>query len=67
MTRRDEIKFTDWDGKEMTSCHYTLTDFSSAVNDGAQQDFLSNYFYKRYGAIRHIDFSSALEEFTATE
>jgi hypothetical protein len=66
MARRDEIKFIDWDEKELTSYHYTLSDFSDAT-ENVRQDFLTNYFYGQYGGIRCVDLSPTYEKFTARE
>lgn len=61
--RRDEIKFVERDEKTHFSYHYSLSDFKTSGPNGVrkEEDYMSNYFVSRYGAIKDIDFSDMLE------
>ena len=60
--RRDEIKFVERDENTNTSIHYALSDFKTADGIRKGEDYMSNYFVSRYGAIKDVDFSPLLEE-----
>ena len=59
--RRDEIKFVERDKKTNQSIHYSLSDFKTADGIRKGEDYMSNYFVNRYGAINDIDFSYILK------
>ena len=66
--RRDEIKFMERDDVTGFSTHYALSDFKTAQGVRKGEDYMSNYFVSRYGAIKDIDFSPIMEEImTAAE
>ncbi len=60
--RRDEIKFVERDRENNCSTHYALSDFKTANGIRKGEDYMSNYFVNRYGAISDIDVSPILEE-----
>lgn len=60
--RRDEIKFVERNSETNCSTHYALSDFKTAKGIRKGEDYMSNYFVNRYGAICDIDFSSILEK-----
>ena len=60
--RRDEIKFVERDENLNTSIQYSLSDFKTADGIRKGEDYMSNYFVSRYGAIKDVDFSPLLEE-----
>ena len=55
--RRDEIKFVEKDSNG--SIHYSLSDFGTSGSKGVRntEDYMTNYFMNKYGAIQDIDFS----------
>ncbi|MGN1190975.1 MAG: ATP/GTP-binding protein [Candidatus Ornithospirochaeta sp.] len=59
--RRDEIKFVERDSETNHSSHYSLSDFKTKDGIRKGEDYMSNYFINRYGAINEIDFSSILK------
>ncbi len=65
--RRDEIKFVERNEETGYSHHYALSDFGTSGKNGVRkgEDYLSNYFISRYGAIKEIDFSDLLERVVA--
>lgn len=62
LLRRDEIKFVERDDETGNSIHYALSDFKTADGIRKGEDYMSNYFVSRYGAIKDIDFSPLLEK-----
>lgn len=60
--RRDEIKFVERDTETKRSTHYALSDFKTANGIRKGEDYMSNYFVNRYGAISEIDFSPILQK-----
>ena len=60
--RRDEIKFVERDKKTNQSVQYSLSDFRTADGIRKGEDYMSNYFVNRYGAITDVDFAPILEE-----
>lgn len=62
--RRDEIKFVERDDDTHNSILYSLSDFGTAGENGVRknEDYMTNYFVSRYGAIKDIDFSPIFEE-----
>ena len=60
--RRDEIKFVERNNETNCSTHYALSDFKTASGIRKGEDYMSNYFVNRYGAISDIDFSPILEK-----
>ena len=60
--RRDEIKFVERDEISNTSIQYSLSDFKTADGIRKAEDYMSNYFVSRYGAIKEVDFAPLLEE-----
>lgn len=60
--RRDEIKFVERDTETKRSSHYALSDFKTANGIRKGEDYMSNYFVNRYGAISEIDFSPILQK-----
>lgn len=60
--RRDEIKFVERDEKTNQSVQYSLSDFRTADGIRKGEDYMSNYFVNRYGAITDVDFAPILEE-----
>ena len=60
--RRDEIKFVERDDVNGHSTHYALSDFKTAQGIRKGEDYMSNYFVSRYGAIKDIDFSPIMEK-----
>ena len=61
LLRRDEIKFVERNEISGNSEHYALSDFKTADGVRKGEDYMSNYFVSRYGAIKDIDFSPVLE------
>jgi AAA15 family ATPase/GTPase len=57
--RRDEIKFVERDDETHESVHYSLSDIGTAGKEGVRntEDYMTNYFVNKYGAIRQIDFA----------
>ena len=62
LLRRDEIKFVERDESTGYSEHYALSDFKTADGVRKGEDYMSNYFVSRYGAIKDIDFYPLLEK-----
>ena len=60
--RRDEIKFVERDEKTTYSNHYSLSDFKTADGVRKGEDYMSNYFVNRYGAIKDVDFSPIIKK-----
>ena len=62
--RRDEIKFVERDDDTHCSTHYSLSDFGTAGENGVRkhEDYMSNYFVSKYGAIKDIDFTPIFEK-----
>ena len=62
--RRDEVKFVEHDEENHESVLYSLSDFGTSGENGVRrhEDYMKNYFIKRYGAIRDIDFTPVFEE-----
>ena len=60
--RRDEIKFVERDEKTNHSILYSLSDFKTADGIRKGEDYMSNYFVDRYGAISDIDFAPILKD-----
>lgn len=65
--RRDEIKFVERDDETNLSTHYALSDFRTADGIRKGEDYMSNYFVSRYGAIKEIDFAPILEKIITSE
>lgn len=65
--RRDEIKFVERDEKTNRSIHYSLSDFKTADGIRKGEDYMSNYFVNRYGAIKDVDFSSILKKIVSSK
>ena len=59
--RQDEIKFVERDDVSHCSTHYSLSDFNEP-GKRKSEDYMSNYFVSRYGAIKDIDFSPFFEK-----
>lgn len=61
--RRDEIKFVERDEYTHCSTHYALSDFGTTGKLGVRknEDYMTNYFVDRYGAIKDIDFTPIFE------
>lgn len=66
LLRRDEIKFVERNVQN-NSIHYSLSDFKTASGVRKGEDYMSNYFVNRYGAIKDIDFSSILKDIMSDE
>lgn len=62
LLRRDEIKFVEREEESGNSVHYALSDFKTADGIRKGEDYMSNYFVSRYGAIKDVDFSPILEK-----
>ena len=62
LLRRDEIKFVERDEASGNSEHYSLSDFKTAGGVRKGEDYMTNYFVSRYGAIRDVDFSPLMEK-----
>lgn len=67
LLRRDEIKFVERDEETGNSIHYALSDFRTADGVRKGEDYMSNYFVSRYGAVRDIDFTPLLENVIENE
>lgn len=65
--RRDEIKFVERDAGTNHSTHYSLSDFKTADGVRKGEDYMSNYFVNRYGAISDVDFSTILRKIIAAK
>ncbi len=67
--RRDEIKFVERDEETLVSSHYSLSDFKTTGKSGVRkgEDYMSNYFINKYGAINDVDFTSLFEELLAVK
>ena len=63
--RRDEIKFVERDRQIHRSHHYSLSDFRTSAGIRKGEDYLSNYFAHRYGAIEDVDFAPLVERLIA--
>ncbi|MGM9942231.1 MAG: hypothetical protein ACI32N_09630 [Bulleidia sp.] len=50
------------DEKTNRSIHYSLSDFRTADGIRKGEDYMSNYFVNRYGAIKDVDFSNIIRE-----
>ncbi len=61
LLRRDEIKFVERDETTGNSIQYALSEFKTADGIRKGEDYMNNYFVRRYGAIRDVDFSPILE------
>lgn len=66
--RRDEIKFVSRDEESESSDLYRLSDFKTSGINGVRKgsDYMNNYLFDKYGAIRDIDFSSIIEDLIKT-
>lgn len=64
--RRDEIKFVERNEDSGESELYSLSDFGTSGESGVRkgENYMKNYFYSRYGAIKDIDFSPIFKELT---
>lgn len=60
--RRDEIKFIERSDETSYSTHYSLSDFKTADGVRKGEDYMSNYFVSRYGAIKDVDFSPIIKK-----
>lgn len=60
--RRDEIKFVERSKETNRSIHYALSDFKTADGFRKGEDYMSNYFVSRYGAIEDVDFAPILKK-----
>ena len=62
--RRDEIKFVERDEETDSSNIYSMADFGTSGKNGIRknEDYMSNYFISKYGAIKDIDFTPVFEE-----
>jgi AAA15 family ATPase/GTPase len=62
--RRDEIKFVERNDETHISIHYSLSDFGTSGLTGVRknEDYMSNYFVDRYGAIKDIDFTPMVKQ-----
>lgn len=60
--RRDEIKFVERSKDTNRSIHYALSDFKTANGIRKGEDYMSNYFVSRYGAIDEVDFTPLLKK-----
>lgn len=60
--RRDEIKFVERDENTNRSIHYSLSDFKTSDGIRKGEDYMSNYFVNRYGAIKEVDFSQIVRD-----
>ena len=65
--RRDEIKFVERDDSTNRSIHYSLSDFKTADGIRKGEDYMSNYFVNRYGAIKDVDFSPILKKIISSK
>ncbi len=65
--RRDEIKFVERNEKTNHSTHYSLSDFKTADGIRKGEDYMSNYFINRYGAIKDVDFSPILKKIISSK
>ncbi len=65
--RRDEIKFVERDDSTNRSIHYSLSDFKTADGIRKGEDYMSNYFVNRYGAIKDVDFSPILKKIISSQ
>ena len=61
LLRRDEIKFVERDEATGNSVHYALSDFKTSDGVRKGEDYMTNYFVSRYGAIKDVDFGPVLE------
>ena len=61
--RRDEIKFVERREDERTSRLYALSDFGTTGERGVRkgEDYITNYFINKYGAIKDIDFADLFQ------
>ncbi len=57
LLRRDEIKFVERVEETKESQHYSLAEFGTSGVNGVRrgEDYLTNYFISKYGAISDID------------
>ena len=60
--RRDEIKFVERSRDTNRSIHYALSDFKTSNGVRKGEDYMSNYFVSRYGAIEDVDFTPLLKK-----
>jgi AAA15 family ATPase/GTPase len=62
--RRDEIKFVERDNESHNSTLYSLSDFKTSGKNNVRknEDYMSNYFISKYGAIEDIDFTPVFED-----
>ncbi|MBP5231591.1 MAG: ATP-binding protein [Clostridia bacterium] len=60
--RRDEIKFVERNKETDGSIHYALSDFKTSDGIRKGEDYLTNYFAGRYGAIEDVDFAQLMEK-----
>jgi len=60
--RRDEIKLVERNSDNSSEI-YTLADFGTDKNGVRKgEDYMSNYFVNKYGAINEVDFSDLVED-----
>lgn len=61
--RRDEIKFVERDDETHESSHYALSDFKTSGENSTRkgEDYMTNYFVDKYGAIKDVDFSEIFD------
>ena len=60
--RRDEIKFVERNKETNGSVHYALSDFKTSDGIRKGEDYMTNYFVSRYGAIEDVDFTPLMEK-----
>lgn len=67
--RRDEIKFVERDDDTHISELYSLSDFGTIGEMGVRknENYMSNYFVNKYGAIKDIDFTPIFEDIINSE
>ena len=67
--RRDEIKFVERNSETLCSELYSLSDFDgdNFSNEKEFENYMTNYFASRYGAILNIDFSPVVESIISSE
>ena len=61
--RRDEMKFVDRKSGESSET-YSLADFGTSGVGAVRknEDYMSNYFVDKYGAVTELDFSDIIED-----
>ena len=65
--RRDEIKFVERNKETNGSIHYALSDFKTSDGIRKGEDYMTNYFVSRYGAIEDVDFAPLMEKIISSE